>query len=64
MSECDNERQATTTERENGMKCVERQGVNALKKLLKKGEEIIQREPTSLPTGRSAYMYYKVKTSK
>lgn len=43
---------------------VERRGVNVLKKLLKKGEEIIQREPTSLPTGRSAYMYCKVKTSK
>jgi len=34
------------------------------KKIAKKNEEIIQREPTSLPTGRSAYMYYKVKTSK
>lgn len=34
------------------------------KKIAKKSEEIIQREPTSLPTGRSAYMYCKVKTSK
>lgn len=34
------------------------------KKIAKKDEEIIQREPTSLPTGRSAYMYCKVKTSK
>lgn len=54
----DNERKGRNERR------VERRGVNVLKKLLKKGEEIIQREPTSLPTGRSAYMYCKVKTSK
>lgn len=41
------------------MKRVERRGVNALKKIAKKSEEIIQREPTSLPTGGSAYMYCK-----
>lgn len=56
--------QRTTSERERVKDGVERRGVNVLKKIAKKSEEIIQREPTSLPTGRSAYMYCKVKTSK
>lgn len=54
----DNERKGRNeTSRETRSEC-------ANKKIAKKSEEIIQREPTSLPTGRSAYMYCKVKTSK
>lgn len=47
------------------MKLAERRGVSECAKKIdkKKDEEIIQREPTSLPTGRSAYMYCKVKSS-
>lgn len=43
--------------------CREMRSECAKKKLLKKSEEIIQREPTPLPTGGSAYMYCKVKTT-
>lgn len=53
----DNERKGRNeTSRETRSECA--------KKIAKKSEEIIQREPTSLATGRSAYMYCKVKTSK